>query len=277
MKIEKASRIGLCFGIKRAIAALEKLVNERGPVETLGPLAHNQQVLDSLAQKGIRTARDPDDIKGQIIVISSHGVSPQVEAGLRGHNLEVFDTTCPFVHRAQLAARRLARDNFKVVVYGEADHAEVKGILGWAEGKGMAVLSEKGLELDRRTGILSQTTQIPAGFNDFVKKVVDAALSRDAELRVIDTICHDTRERQAAALELAGRADLMLIIGSRTSANTNRLAELCARSTETRLIQTAAEIEPDWLKGRRLAGIAAGASTPVELVDEIVQKIEALT
>ncbi len=232
MKIEKAGKTGFCFGVKRAISILERVARERGGVETLGAVVHNQQVLQQLAEIGVRIARDMDDIKGGIVVTSSHGVSPQLEESIRARHIDIISTTCPFVHRAQVAARRLAESGFFVIIYGDKDHPEVRGILGWAKGRGMAI-SDKGFiaALDpppRRLGILSQTTQIPAHFTEFAKKLIDSALAKDSEIRIIDTICHDIRERQAAALELSSRVDLMLVIGGRTSANTNRLVELCA-------------------------------------------------
>ncbi len=278
--IEKAAGIGFCFGVKRAIDILEKVARERGGVETLGAVVHNQQVLQRLAGAGIRLARGVDDIQGDTVAIGAHGVSPQLEGELQARHIKVIDTTCPFVHRAQIAARRLAKSGFFVVIFGDANHTEVKGVLGWANNKGVAALDEGFIaafdRLPRRLGILSQTTQIPACFNEFVKKLVDSALVKDAELRVIDTICHDIRERQAAAIELANRVDLMLVIGGQNSANTNRLAELCSVATKTYLIETADDIQPSWFQSRSHIGITAGASTAEETINEVVRKLEAL-
>jgi 4-hydroxy-3-methylbut-2-enyl diphosphate reductase len=201
-----------------------------------------------------------------------------LEDKIHARHIEVISTTCPFVRRAQVAARRLAESGFFVIVYGDVNHPEVKGILGWAKGKGLATTDEKAVSaldpLPRRLGILSQTTQVPAHFAGFTKKIIDLALNKDSEIRIIDTICHDIRERQAAALELAHRADLMLVVGGRSSANTNRLAELCAQVTETHLIETAAEIKSSWLKGKKLVGVTAGASTDERTVDEVMQKLQ---
>jgi len=280
MIIKKADKIGLCFGIRRAMDIIDKVVSERGSVETLGAIAHNHHVVQSLADKGVRVAKNIDDIKGDTIVIASHGVSPQVLEELKARHLNIVDATCPFVHRPQLAARRLAESGFLVVIYGDASHAEVKGILCWANGKGIATLdtgTNKKLDpLPRRLGILSQTTQIPANFNKFVKKVIDAALSQDSELRIIDTICHDTRERQATTEKLAGRVDLMLIIGSRGSANTNRLAELCSGVTEVCFVESAGELKSYQFKGKQHVGITAGASTPEQTIDEVIAKLKTL-
>jgi len=280
LKIEKASRIGFCFGVKRAIDLIEKVARERGGIETLGAIVHNQQVLQKLAQHGVRTAKSLDDIRGDAVAIGAHGVSPKMEAEIRKRCFVVIDTTCPFVHRAQVAARRLAESGFFVVIYGEADHPEVKGILGGTNGKGIATLDESFLtgfkRLPRRLGILSQTTQIPIYFNEFVKKMIDHTLSKDAELRIIDTICHDIRERQQAAIELAGKVDLMFVIGSHTSANTTHLAELCARFCKTHFVETAAQIRPSWLRGHHHLGVIGGASTAEETINEVVAKLEAM-
>ena len=281
MRIEKAGETGFCFGVRRAIDTLGNIARERGSVETLGAVVHNQQVLQRLAEIGVRVAENMADIKGDTVAISTHGVSPDQEEELRGCHVDIINTTCPFVHRAQVVAKRLAKAGFFVVVYGDADHPEVKGVLGWAGGKGVAALDEKfisGLDpLPRRLGVLSQTTQIPAHFTEFVKKLIDTAFTRDSELRIIDTICHDIRNRQEAALKLAQKVDLMLVIGGRNSANTRRLAELCSTATnKTYQIETAADIEPSWLKSRDYIGVTAGASTSEETVNEVLKRLEAL-
>jgi 4-hydroxy-3-methylbut-2-enyl diphosphate reductase len=279
-RIERAARTGFCFGVRRAINQLERLTAARGGVETLGAVVHNQQVLQRLADIGVKVVRNVGDIRGDCVVTSSHGVAPEVEEAIRARGIHVISTTCPFVQRAQVAARRLAESGFFVIVYGDAQHPEVTGILGWARGQGLATLDEKPIavldKLPRRIGILSQTTQVPAHFVAFAKKIIDIALVKDAEIRIIDTICHDIRQRQAAALELAHRADLMLVVGGRFSANTNRLAELCADVTETHHIETAAEIDPAWLKGKQLVGVTAGASTDERTVDEVIKRLEEL-
>jgi 4-hydroxy-3-methylbut-2-enyl diphosphate reductase len=280
MRVEKTGEIGFCFGVRRAIEILEKVVAERGGVETLGAVVHNQQVLHRLAESGVRVAEGVDDIRGDAVAISSHGVAPEVEERLKARHIAIVDTTCPFVKRLQNAARRLAESGFFIVIYGDAGHTEVRGVLGWAEGRGLATLDEKDvfrlLPLPRRLGVLSQTTQIPAHFVGFVKRLIDGAFGRDSEMRIIDTICHDLRERQAQALELAGRVELMLVIGGKGSANTNRLAELCSAVTETHLIETAADIDPAWFEGKQKIGVTSGASTAQATIDEVLARLNEL-
>jgi len=280
LRIEKAAGIGFCFGARRAIDILEKFARERGGVETLGAVVHNQEVLKRLAGVGVRVARSVDDIQSDTVVISAHGVSPQLEEEIRARHIDIINTTCPVVHRAQVAARRLTESGFFTIIYGDADHPEVKGILGWAKGKGVAMIDERFIaklgNLPRRLGVLSQTTQIPAHFTEFVKKLIDSALAKDSELRIIDTICHDIRQRQAAALELAGRVDLMLVIGGHTSANTHHLVELCSMATKTYLVETAEEIQLAWLQDQCHMGITAGASTDEQTINEVLARLKAL-
>jgi len=279
--IEKAKRTGFCFGVRQAINLVEKVARERGGVETLGAVVHNQQVLQKLGEIGVKTVNNIEDIQGDTVVTSSHGVSPDLEEKIRARHSEIISTTCPNVKRAQTAAAELAESGFFVIVYGDAEHPEVKGILGRAKGKGLATTDEQAVavlkRLPRKIGILSQTTQVPAHFREFVKKIIDLALTKNSEIRVIDTICHDLRERQAAALELARRADLMLVVGGKSSANTKRIAELCAQITETHLIETAEDIKSEWLKGKRHIGVTSGASTAEETVEEVMKRLGEMT
>ncbi len=281
LKVEKSAATGFCSGVKRAIEILENTARERGKVETLGAVVHNRQVLKRLADIGVRVADSIDDIQGDVVVTGAHGVSPQVMEELKARFSEVIDSaSCPFVHRAHVAARRLAEAGFFTVIYGDANHPEVKGILGWAEGRGLATLDSSFITrlepVPRRLGILSQTTQIPARFTGFVKEVIDSTFAKDSELRIIDTICHDIRERQQAALELASRVDLMFVIGSPTSANTNHLADLCRTATETYFIETADDIQPAWIEGHHHIGVIGGASTAEETINDVVTRLESL-
>lgn len=280
LEISKAADIGFCLGVRRAIDILEPVARKRDGVETLGAVVHNQQVLRRLAALGVRVVGSVDDIEGDTVVISSHGVGPKVEEEIRARRINIIDTTCPFVKRAQVAARKLAESGFYTIVYGDNNHPEVKGILGWADDNGIATLDAGDIArldgLPRRLGVLSQTTQIPARFADFTKKIIDLALVKDSELRIIDTICHDIRQRQAAALKLAGESDLVLVIGGSTSANTRHLVELCSTVAKTYLVEAADEIKPAWLKGRRHVGVTAGASTDEQTIEEVLKRLKAL-
>jgi 4-hydroxy-3-methylbut-2-en-1-yl diphosphate reductase len=278
MEIKRAEEIGFCFGVRRAIEMLEKAAQKGGGLDSLGEVVHNDQVTQRLKRLGVNVVHNIDEIKSRQVAISSHGVSPQMEAQLRSKPIEVIDTTCPFVKRAQIAARRLAEAGFFVVVYGEAQHPEVKGISGWAQGKGLATLDASQIAnpqiASRHIGILAQTTQVPENFIQFVKEVIELTLNKDAEIRIIDTICHGIRKRQSNSLELAREVELMLVVGGRTSANTRRLWEVCSAVTETHLISQAKEINPDWLKGKNKIGITSGTSTSEETIDEVINSLK---
>lgn len=276
--VETASRIGFCYGVRRCIDMLGKAARQHGSIASLGAPVHNRQVLTSLANQGIQIADSIDEIKGNAAAISAHGVGPQVESELASKFGSVLNTTCPFVQRAQKAAKRLWKAGFYVVVYGEANHPEVKGIIAWADGNGVATLDDNlNLSFPKRLGILAQTTSILSHFTDFTKKVIDKTSTvADSEIHIIDTICHDMRERQQSSLELARRVDVMLVVGSRTSANTRHLAELCGTVTETRLIESADDIQPDWFQNRRRVGLSSGASTPPEPIDGILKRLKIL-
>jgi len=281
VKIEKAAGIGFCFGVRRAITALEEVAKEQGSIETLGAVVHNQQVLQRLAGLGVSVAKSIKEVKGDTLAIGAHGVGPEIAKEIKRRDIKIVDTTCRFVHRAQSVAQRLSKAGFFIVVYGDGNHPEVKGILAWAGGKGIATLSAGKIAelrpLPRQIGVLAQTTQIPANFNEFIKNIIDIALKKDSEVYIVDTICHDIRRRQESAQKLAHKVDLMFVVGDHTSANTNRLAELCGRLTKTYLIETADEIQPKWLKGHLHIGITGGASTAEVTIDEVQTKLEKLT
>lgn len=278
LEIEKAAELGFCTGVRRAIDILERAAREIGPLQTLGPVVHNQQVVEGLARSGIKAVESLDHLQGNIVAISSHGVSPQVLEQIRDRGLQIVDTTCPFVRRAQVAARRLAQAGFFVIIFGEEGHPEVQGVLGWAGGKGFATLEPPKFDkIPRRIGILSQTTQSYSGFARFVASFIGTSLATLSELRVVNTICDATRKRQQAALELASRVDLMVVVGGRKSANSRRLAEICtAAGVETYLIERAAEIDPAWLRNHRRVGVTAGASTPDRAIEEVIAKLKHL-
>ena len=278
MRIEKAAEIGFCTGVRRAIDMIEKAAGEMGPLQTLGPIVHNQQVVDKLASCGVTVADSLDQLKRDILCISSHGVGPQVIDEAESRGIKIIDTTCPFVRRAQGAAKKLANAGFSVVVFGDENHREVQGVLGYAGEKGLATVKVPPFsKLSPRVGILSQTTQSFPAFHSFVSSFIQKHLERIAELRVVNTICDATRKHQEAALELAKRSDVMLVVGSRGSANTKRLAELCSVVVDTHHIETAREIDPSWFTGKDgHIGITAGASTPDEVIDEVVSRLDGM-
>jgi 4-hydroxy-3-methylbut-2-enyl diphosphate reductase len=281
VEILLAQDMGFCWGVRRAIDMMEKAAQDRGQIISLGPVVHNPQVVASLGDKGVQVANDLENVDGAPVAITAHGVGPTVLDEARSRGLDVVDTTCPIVTRSQRWARKLAKNGFTVVVYGDANHREVMGVLSWAGKRGVA-LTEHNLdslppELASRVAVISQTTQSPARFAAFVARFLERWLDHINELRVINTLCSVSANQQAAARELAQEVDLMLVIGGRNSANTRHLAEICQQEdVETHHIETAAELEAEWFAGRERVGVTAGASTPDSAVEAVVRRLQEL-
>jgi 4-hydroxy-3-methylbut-2-en-1-yl diphosphate reductase len=268
---------GFCYGVKRAKKILEKAAEERSSVDCLGSLVHNERVMQQLNSKNINTVNDISEIRSPAVAISAHGVSPEVEADLKSTGCKVIDATCPSVKKVQKAARKLAEEGYWVLVYGDPHHQEVKGILGWAGVNSQATTDIQeliGLHLPKRIAILSQTTQVPENYTAFIKGLIDIFLLPDAEIHILDTICKDVRKRQVLSHDLAGKVDLMLVVGGKNSANTRRLQEICSSVTESHQISGVKEIKRGWLKGKVNIGITSGTSTSEDDIQEVIQYLK---
>jgi small subunit ribosomal protein S1 len=274
MEIFLADKAGFCFGVKRAInTAFEAVGKTR--VYCLGPLIHNPQEVDRLRRAGVQTVEDFSILSsGDTLIIRSHGVPPRVVSQARGMGLTIIDLTCPFVGKAQRYAEALYKEGYQVVVVGEKKHPEVQSILGYA-GENARVVESPGdvenLKFQGRIGVVAQTTQSYGNFSEIVLTL----LRISKELKVFNTICSSTKERQEAARVLARQVDLMLVVGGRNSANTSRLADLCRKEGKpTYHIEVADEIRAEWLKGVDKIGVTAGASTPDWLVEGVIDKLK---
>ena len=277
MTIEVAREAGACFGVQRALDMAKQLSEEvEGPLYTLGPLIHNPIVVADLDARGVKVTEDAREVEpGATVLLRTHGVSPQVELDAQSAGAHVVDATCPFVKKCHKVAERLASECYQVIVVGEHDHPEVEGTVGHAP---QALVVERPYELDdatlaRRVGVVVQTTQSQANLH----AVIDKLVGRVDELRLYDTICEATAKRQAAAADLAQRADAMVVIGGRNSANTTRLAEICAQNcANTHHIEEPSELDAAWFANAQLIGITAGASTPQEHIAQVRAAIERL-
>ncbi|MDI6858048.1 MAG: 4-hydroxy-3-methylbut-2-enyl diphosphate reductase [Dehalococcoidia bacterium] len=282
MEIIRAADMGFCFGVRRAVETMEQAAARLGRMTSLGSVVHNQQVVERLARLGVEVIGAPAEADSRPIAITSHGVAPQVLEEIRRLGVQVVDTTCPIVARSQQWAKRLSRDGFTVLIFGDPDHREVRAVAGWAGGKGMALPNTEALDavierLPARVAVLSQTTETKERFASFVGHLMSNRLSHIRELRVINTLCHATTNQQAAARELARRVDLMIVVGGRESANTRHLADVSREEgVETHHIEWASEVDPRWLAGKRSVGITAGASTPDETVDAVEARLREL-
>jgi 4-hydroxy-3-methylbut-2-enyl diphosphate reductase len=280
MKIEKARELGFCFGVRRAIRIIEAEAGKGQKIVTLGPIVHNKTVVARLKDMGVGVVDNVDDLKEGVTAISSHGVSPAVLEKINAAGNTVIDTTCPIVRSAQKTAQRLAKAGFGVIIFGEARHPEVRGLLGWSGENALASQDANSITLEglpKRIGIMAQTTQTHADFTAFINRLMERLLLQTQEIRVVNTLCQETQKRQSAAEEIAENSDLMIVVGGHNSANTRRLAEVCAMVVETHHIENADEIDNNWLKGKKAVGITAGASTPDEAIDQVIDKVKSIS
>ena len=275
MRVLRADKCGFCFGVRRAIEIAERQLADGKKVYSLGPLIHNPQAIERLKGRGLIVVNSPAEVASGTVVIRSHGAPSHVIDELKSRGLQVVDATCPLVKRVHERARELARSGYAVVIVGQHDHPEIQAILGEI-GEATVVEDEppKSLGAARRVGVLAQTTQAPESFRRVVAGLLEFGFE---ELRVYNTICSATVDRQEAALELARRVEVMFVLGGRNSANTARLAQVCeAAGIPTFQLETAGELTAGMTAGRSTAGVTAGASTPDWIIDEFVKKLETL-
>lgn len=279
MNFQIAPHAGFCFGVKMAIQKGEELVKSgHVPIATLGPLIHNPQEVKRLESLGIYARDTFEEICENTVLIRTHGVAPHVYEEAKKRGLELYDCTCPFVNKVQKIAHEHSQNGYLVLILGNRNHPEVQGILGWAGDHGVAfqdIAELEQLELrGRKLCLVAQTTE---NLERFEKAVQALKQYEIADLAVFNTICSATRERQSAALELAGTVELMLVIGGSNSANTQKLANICRQNgCRTEHIESVDEIDTRWFDGVKNVGITAGASTPDWIIREVTLKMEEL-
>jgi 4-hydroxy-3-methylbut-2-enyl diphosphate reductase len=273
LKIILAKQAGFCFGVKRATQMAFEAASKEGKTCTLGPIIHSPQVVQRLEEMGVKVLTSISELDNGAIIIRSHGVTADELREASRKELEIVDATCPFVKKAQEHVKSLSLAGYDVVVVGDADHPEVQGIVSYAKGKVYVVGSgeEAGkLKISGKIGIVAQTTQ---SFEN-LKNVVLECLLKGSEIRVFNTICDATAVRQEEAKELAKRVDCMIVIGGHNSANTTRLAQVCAElQPKTYHIETARQLNREWFDGVDRVGVTAGASTPKWVIDEVLEHI----
>ena len=274
MEVILADYWGFCYGVKRAVTIARKNASADGAACTLGPIIHNPQMVERLRAEGVGSVSRLDEMEKGTVIIRSHGVGPQVYAEAEKRGLTVVDATCPHVKKAQLSAKLLADGGYDVVIIGEKKHPEVRSIFEWSNAK--ARIIETVEEADAllpctRLGIVCQTTFSGEKF----REIVSHLLEKSCEIKILRTICTATDQRQAAAMDLAAKVDMMLVIGGKNSANTSRLAQLCADKCRTYHIETADELQDEWFdKNFEKIGITAGASTPDWIIKEVYKKCQ---
>jgi len=270
LHIHLADNAGFCYGVKRAVDLAVDASIEDGPWHTLGPLVHNREVTNFLADKGVACAAEVSDIATGGVIIRSHGVPPEVLSEIEARGLGIIDATCPNVRHIQELARKLADDHFQVVIVGDKDHPEVNGIMGWAGGNAVvAGLREEVSDLpaNNKIAVICQTTIRESEY----QQIVEELISHAREIRGYNTICNASIRRQQAAAELASHVDVMVVVGDRDSSNTRSLVKICeGREVATYQIETAAELRREWFEGKEDVGVTAGASTPDWVIKEVL-------
>ncbi len=274
MEIMVAKRAGFCFGVKRAIDITVGMAKEeKEGLHTLGPLIHNPQVIEKLRQEGISPV-DIRDLEGKNIsslIIRTHGIPWQQYAAISERGIRIIDATCPFVKNAQHYAKLLQEDGYQVVILGDKNHPEVKGIMSYAGDDALVVDQESPLpRLKTKVGVVVQTTQPIEALKNVLAGIVEHA----KEIKVYNTICNSTALRLKETAEMAGIVDIMIVVGGKNSANTTQLANLCrSMSVRTYHIETDDEIDASWFREVRRVGITAGASTPDWIITRVAKRI----
>lgn len=277
MRVYLAKEVGFCFGVKRAINMTRQALAEHNDVSILGDVVHNRAVTSELEARGLQKRNGLDEVKGGTMVIRAHGL-PQTEIqAARDRGLNIVDATCPIVTQAQDAAQELERRGCTVLIIGDRNHAEIKGVMGNLQNPAVVVdsveeLREANLDkrLLRKVGVIFQTTH---SF-ELCSEIVNELFTMAKEVQVINTICRPVRNRQMDAVELAERVDVMVVVGSRSSANTIELKHLCQKyNTRTIHVENADELDPKAFDGAREVGIASGLSTPPDIVEAVKKRI----
>ena len=274
IKIIMAKRAGFCFGVKRAVDMAFDVAKKSENVYTLGPIIHNPQVIERLKSEGVRPIESIDSPKIETLIVRTHGVTKEISDRLARKKYKVIDTTCPFVKKAQKDAGLLKDEGYQVVIIGDREHPEVKGLMSYA-GPDVVVISKDALlpELKSRVGVVVQTTQPVSVLKKFVSDAVDNV----KELKVFNTICNSTALRLKETKDIALGVDAVIVVGGKNSANTTQLANFCiSMSVPTYHIETAAEIREGWFSNVGKVGITAGASTPDWIIEEVVDRIRYL-
>jgi 4-hydroxy-3-methylbut-2-enyl diphosphate reductase len=294
--------MGFCMGVRRAVQIMEGEATPERPVFSVGEIVHNPYVVRRLSEGGVRQMPGPDEVEGDVgalissevqtgrVAITAHGVGERVVRELEASGLDIVDTTCPIVTRAQRYAQKFVRDGYHVLVLGDPGHKEVRGIMGWTDDangtRHATIVQTPDLEAVRgcmesfeqgfpsKVGVMVQTTHKVEDFAEFVSNLMVLQRDRNFELHVVNTLCHATTGQQEAAAALARNVEVVVVVGGKKSANTRHLREVCEdQGAVAYHIESAGELEPGWFAGVERIGLTAGASTPDYSIDETEHRL----
>jgi 4-hydroxy-3-methylbut-2-enyl diphosphate reductase len=278
MDIVRAQAMGFCFGVRDAIEVVRELGQTGTPVYTLGAIVHNPQIAEALEEINVHVIDDLDEAPPEsIVAITAHGAPPTLEEDAEKRGLKVIDTTCPLVTRIQKTAAELVQQRYSVLVYGDAKHKEVKGIVGWSGGKAKVITSMvdlKDWQPTRRVALISQSTSNVEKFIALARDLVGEMVARGVEVRVVNTICKPTKDRQRAVRDLARQVDVLIAVGGWASANTRKLVQAAKEEgIPAYQVERPHDLQAEWFQGMRRVGLTAGASTPDSVIDEVEERI----
>ena len=278
MEVRIADNAGFCFGVKRAMKmAWDELENKsENNIYSLGPLIHNKQAVDRYKEKGLVEMDNLESIPSESkLIIRSHGVAEKVYTESKAKNMEIVDTTCPFVKKIHDIVKDFSERGYKIIIVGNPNHPEIIGINGWCNNE--AIVINKLEEIDDITFdptqiycVVSQTTANLESFD----KIVDKLKTKINNLTVKNTICFATKERQISAIDLAREVDCMVVIGGKHSSNTQKLVNICKDLVPTFSVETKEELEKEKFAGFKVAGVTAGASTPDWIIEEVINYLK---
>ena len=273
MEIHVAKSAGFCFGVKRAVdMALKAAQTEAGPIYMLGDIVHNEHVVKQLNEAGIQIVESLEDIEVGTLLIRAHGAVPEVYKQAREKGFNILDATCPLVLEIHETARNLQQEGYTIVIIGDHGHHEVLGIAGQLRTKHVVATLEEARRLEKisRIGVVVQSTQNIEN----VQNIVGVLAGKCREMCFVNTICPATTQRQQDIRQFPMQHDVMIVIGSHTSANTCRLTEIArAFNPKTYQVESAADVQPAWFEGAKSVGVSAGASTPEGIISRVVERI----
>jgi 4-hydroxy-3-methylbut-2-enyl diphosphate reductase len=280
MQVKLAEKRGFCFGVEDAIEMAEKAVETHGAgnVVSLGPVIHNKQVVDRLEAAGLQQSGDMETLEpGSNVLIRSHGVTPDVLARAAEKDVNVINATCVLVKKAQDVVKRLHEEGYRVVMIGDRNHPEVRGVIGYAPN---VVIVDRVEDVDRalpfkeRLGIVAQTTHAPEHVAEIIAEIVKRPY---LELKIVNTLCLEVIRRQQAAVKLASEVDVMFVLGGRHSANTQELARMCREAgVDTHHLETWDDFQLSMVEDKIVAGVTAGASTPDWIINDFAERLRSI-
>ncbi|ACD48492.1 4-hydroxy-3-methylbut-2-enyl diphosphate reductase [Helicobacter pylori] len=274
MEIKMAKDYGFCFGVKRAIQIAEKNQNSL----IFGSLIHNAKEINRLEKNfNVKIEEDPKKIpKNKSVIIRTHGIPKQDLEYLKNKGVKITDATCPYVIKPQQIVESMSKEGYQIVLFGDINHPEVKGVISYATNQALVINSLEELQekkLQRKVALVSQTTkQTPQ-----LLQIASYLVERCTEVRIFNTICNATSYNQKAALDLSKEVDIMIVVGGKTSSNTKQLLSIAKQHCEdSYLVEDENELELAWFKNKKLCGITAGASTPDWIIENVKQKISTI-